>query len=227
MRDVRGEESEHGTQALRGSGVSASYGKEFPFRYVDVSLEHGESLRVTGVNGSGKSTLVRCLAGIQPMATGSVAVCGADLAKQPGEARRHLGHSDGDLPFIFLTGREHLKLGLRVYRLPGSAITDLLERFHDWEVARAIDTEIRRYSHGTRQQLSLLLAVLHDPCVLLLDEAVTGLDDETLSDWCAYLKERSVARKSLVYVEHRDEVAAQMPNARNFPLIRGREADDE
>jgi ABC-2 type transport system ATP-binding protein len=122
-----------------------------------------------------------------------------------------------DVPFTYLTGREHLQLATRIYQLHPQAVSDLLDRFPGWACVCALDKEVKRYSHGMRQQLSVLLAVLHDPCLLLLDEASGGFDDDSLAQWTGYLRERASASRSLVFVEHRDEVAQRFPPA--HPLV--------
>lgn len=204
--------------ALAVRGLSAAYAGPDVFRDINIVLQQGETLRVAGVNAAGKSTLLRCAAGVHQPRTGWIRICDFDIVAQPIEAKRHLGYTDGIVPFTYLTGREHLLLGLRVYRLPRAALTDLLDRFSGWAVVRGIDTEVKRYSHGMRQQLSALLSVLHDPCLLLLDEVTDGFDDDSLSDWQHYLKERSAAGRSLVFVEHRDNIAPVFPDARHLVL---------
>jgi ABC-type multidrug transport system ATPase subunit len=213
MRDDHGD-----ALALEADNLSAGYGNAGVFHDVGIKLAHGESLRVTGPNAAGKSTLLRCLAGIHQVSAGRIAICGADIRDEPVLARERLGYSDGAIPFTFLTGREHLKLGLRVYRLPDSALDAVLDRFSSWASVRDIDKEIRRYSHGMRQQLSALLSILHDPCLLLLDEAIAGFDDDTLTDWCRYLAKRAETGRALAYVEHRDAVAAAFPVAATLAL---------
>ena len=204
--------------ALAVEGLSAGYEDGDVFRDVAVGVRPGESVRIAGGNAAGKSTLMRCLAGIKQPRTGRVGVCGHDLAAEPVPAKRHLGYSAGASPFTYLTGREHLRLARRVHGLGHEHEERLLERFAGWAVTAAADTQVRRYSHGMRQQLSLLLAVIHEPCVLMLDEAVDGLDDDTLTDWSAYLHQRAAAGGSLLFVEHRDEVVRSFPPARPWLL---------
>jgi ABC-2 type transport system ATP-binding protein len=199
-------------------GLSGGYDHGDVFRDVEFAVQIGESVRIAGNNAAGKSTLMRCLVGIKQPRTGRVNMCGRDLADEPVPAKRHLGYSAGAGPFVYLTGREHLRLASRVHLLDRAHETRLLDRFSSWAVTEGIDTEVRRYSHGMRQQLSLLLAVIHEPCVLMLDEAVDGLDDDTLTDWSAYLHQRAADGGSLLFVEHRDEVADSFPSARRWQL---------
>jgi ABC-type multidrug transport system ATPase subunit len=97
----------------------------------------------------------------------------------------------------------------------------LLQRFDGWESVRSLDLEVRTYSHGMRQQLSLLLAVAHDPAVLLLDEATDGLDKESQADWSRFLDDRAAAGGTLLYVAHKDGVASGFPEGRVVRVTRG------
>ena len=129
--------------------------------------------------------------------------------------------STGTCPFPYLTGREHLAVVRRVYGLGAIRIDALQKRFAGWESVRAIDEETRTYSHGMRQQLSLLLAVAHEPRVLLLDEATDGLDKESQADWSEYLDERAAAGGTLLFVAHKEGVAIGFPAGRSIKVTRG------
>jgi len=129
--------------------------------------------------------------------------------------------SNGTCPFPYLTGRENLDVARRVYDLPAEQVESFLGRFATWESVRSLDEQVRTYSHGMRQQLALLLATVHDPPLVLLDEATDGLDKESQADWSKYLSERSEAGGTLVYVAHKDGVASGFPVGRSIKLTRG------
>jgi ABC-type multidrug transport system ATPase subunit len=129
--------------------------------------------------------------------------------------------STGTCPFPYLTGHEHLAVVRRVYGLRAETIDALLKRFAAWESVRSLNQEVRTYSHGMRQQLSLLLAIAHEPPLLLLDEATDGLDKESQADWSEFLDERAMAGGTLLYVAHKDGVALGFPAGRSVKITRG------
>jgi ABC-2 type transport system ATP-binding protein len=186
----------------------------------ELTVSAGETVRLTGRNGSGKSTLLNCIAGTHSPRAGSIMLRGISLLDRPVEAKRLLGLSNGTCPFPYLTGREHLAVIRRLYGLGAERVAQLLRRFEGWESVRSLDQEIRMYSHGMRQQLSLLLAVAHEPPLLLLDEATDGLDNESQADWSEFLDERAKDGGSLVFVAHKDGVASGFPAARSVRLAR-------
>jgi ABC-2 type transport system ATP-binding protein len=143
---------------------------------ISLSLCRGEWLVLLGPNGSGKSTLLDCVAGRLLPRAGTVAIAGHDLAVAPRAARQCLGYAVAPerLPDV-LTGWQCLEVhaaarGLRaidgdVLRLAGALHVD-----------RWLAQRVGMYSLGTRQKLSLLLALLGNPDLLVLDESLNGLD---------------------------------------------------
>jgi ABC-2 type transport system ATP-binding protein len=202
-------------------GLWAGYGAVDVLQEFELTVDRGESVRVVGRNGSGKSTLLNCIAGSHKPRTGSIIVQGVSLIDRPVEAKRLIGVSTGTCPFPYLTGGEHLAVIRRVYDLGGERIEALLKRFAGWESVRSLGQEVRTYSHGMRQQLSLLMAIANEPRLLLLDEATDGLDKESQADWSEYLDERAAAGGTLLYVAHKDGVASGFPAGRSIQLTRG------
>jgi ABC-2 type transport system ATP-binding protein len=209
------------TTELEVHGLWAGYGAGDVLQDYELTVSRGESVRLTGRNGSGKSTLLSCIAGSHKPRAGSILIQGISLTDRPIEAKRLIGMSNGTCPFPYLTGREHMDLARRVYELTAERVEALLRRFAGWESVRSLNDEVRTYSHGMRQQLSLLLATVHEPPLLLLDEATDGLDKESQADWSEYLDERSAAGGTLVYVAHKDGVASGFPAGRSIKISRG------
>ena len=145
------------------------YGAKRALRPVDLTVDRGAFLVVTGANGSGKTTLLRLVAGL-------AAPTGGELEVDSDRARLgFLGHE----PLVYrdLTAVENLDLYGRLYRVPErrERVGMLLERFGLWE---ARNDRASSYSRGMLQRLALCRALLHDPDLLVLDEPFTALDSE-------------------------------------------------
>jgi heme ABC exporter ATP-binding subunit CcmA len=153
---------------IRGRGLAKRYGERLVFERVDVDLERGRFLLVTGPNGSGKTTLLRVLAGLAAPSAG-------ELELPPRETVGYLGHE----PLVYreLTPLENLTLFGQLYRIPerGERIGMLLERFGLWDVRHE---RVSTFSRGMQQRLGLCRVLLHDPALLLLDEPANALDAE-------------------------------------------------
>jgi ABC-2 type transport system ATP-binding protein len=143
---------------------------------VDLQARAGHSTALLGRNGAGKSTTMRVLAGVVPPTAGSVVVAGHDVRRDPLAVKQATGYCPdvgGLVPRA--TPWEHLQLSARLRRLRDweERGRDLLERFELGDVAHRVTTG---FSHGMGRRLSVVLAALHDPEVLLLDEPFDGVD---------------------------------------------------
>ena len=154
---------------IEARGLEKRYGPKRALGPVDLEVERGGFLVVTGANGSGKTTLLRLLAGLAAPSRGTVII----------RADRHelgyLGHEG----FLYreLTAVENLDLYGRLYRVPErrERIGMLLERFGLWD---ARGERAGAYSRGMLQRLALCRTLLHEPGLLVLDEPFTALDAE-------------------------------------------------
>jgi heme ABC exporter ATP-binding subunit CcmA len=153
---------------IRARSLGRRFGDKRVFDGVDLDLDSGGFLLVTGPNGSGKTTLLRVLAGL-------IAPTGGELELPPREVLGYLGHE----PLVYreLTPLENLTLFGRLYRVSerGERIGMLLERFGLWD---ARHDRVGTFSRGMQQRLALCRVLLHDPEVLLLDEPYSALDVE-------------------------------------------------
>lgn len=142
----------------------------------DLSVGAGTSVALVGRNGAGKSTTMRVLSGVLPPTSGAVTVAGIDAAKDPAGVRAVVGYCPdvgGLIPRA--TPWEHLQLAARLRGMSGweARAKDLIERF---DLSAAADRITSGFSHGMGRRLSVLLAVFHEPRLLLLDEPFDGVD---------------------------------------------------
>ncbi len=143
---------------------------------LDLTVRPGQALALVGRNGAGKSTAMRALAGVLPATSGQIRVGGVDVRADPLGARRVTGYCPdvgGLVPRA--SPWEHLQLSARLRGLETwePRARDLLERFDLAGVAHRITSG---FSHGMGRRLSVVLAALHSPTVLLLDEPFDGVD---------------------------------------------------
>ena len=178
--------------------LGRTYGTKHVIRDLDLEVERGSFLLLTGPNGSGKTTLLRLIAGLLVPTAGELAV------EAPRERIGFLGHE----PLVYreLTALENLDLYGRLYRVPErrERIGMLLERFGLWESRnRRADT----FSRGMLQRLALCRTLLHEPELLVLDEPFNALDEEGAALLDRELKELRPSGTFVVATHDPDRVA--------------------
>lgn len=168
-----------GRAAFRGvlvDGLRVRFGAVEAVTDVDLRVEQGQAMALLGRNGAGKSTTMRVLAGVVPPSAGTATVGGYDVRESTIEAKRAVGYCPDVGGLVQrATPWEHLQLSARLRELPRweARGRQLLERFELGAVAHRVTAG---FSHGMARRLSVVLAALHEPEVLLLDEPFDGVD---------------------------------------------------
>ena len=158
--------------------LTKKYGEFVAVDRLSLSVQPGEIFGFLGPNGAGKTTTIRIIAGLSLPTSGSVRVNGIDVAVDAISAKAIMGYVP-DRPYLYekLTGRELLQFVANLYdkewRDCEPRALELLRYFelHDW-----IDARIENLSHGMKQKLVIISALVHDPAVLVIDEPMVGLD---------------------------------------------------
>jgi ABC-2 type transport system ATP-binding protein len=180
----------------------------------DVSLliPRGEFFAVLGPNAAGKTTTLKLLTGLMKPASGAARLCGFDVQTQPLEARRRLAYVP-DFPFLYdkLTAWEFFRFTGQLFQFDAARIEknarELVARFH---LAEFVDRPLEGLSHGTRQRVAIVSALLHDPEVLVIDEPMVGLDPQHARVMKDVLKERSRAGMTVLVSTHQLSIAEEM-----------------
>ncbi|MFN3803854.1 MAG: ABC transporter ATP-binding protein [Pyrobaculum sp.] len=137
---------------------------------VNMEIDRGAFVVVTGPNGSGKTTFLRCVVGVLKC-EGIVEVMGRDPRRDV-EVRRGVGYVPQLLPFPPLAVREVVWLHYKIYGISNGEV------LKEWGLAALLDRKVARLSGGERQRLAWALALSHKPRVLILDEPFNNLDAE-------------------------------------------------
>lgn len=145
-------------------------------RGVTLRVPRGQIFGLLGPNGAGKSTTIKVLLNLVKPSSGAARVLGA----QPGDAqaRRRIGFvPENPAPYEYLTGKEFLALSGRLAGLSGRDLDTRVQKvLDDVEMRDAALLQIRRYSKGMVQRITLAQALIADPELLVLDEPTSGLD---------------------------------------------------
>ena len=161
--------------------VTKTFGEKAALRDVSFSVPAGQICGLLGPNGAGKTTLFRLLMGILKATTGELRIDGLDVFEQRVEVKRLIGFlPDEPIFYSYLSGREVLELSAAMHGLDVRATMDrLAPLMQELRLTADINNYAEDYSRGMKKKLGLLLALLHQPKLLILDEPTNGLDVES------------------------------------------------
>ena len=184
--------------------LARSYGKREAVRGLSLCIEEGEIVGLLGPNGAGKSTTISMLTGLLSPSAGEILWKGRSIFTQMPAWRRGLGVVLEDLSlFEYLSVSEHLHLLGRLSGLdPVESDRRAAELLTFFELGQFADTLAAEASHGTRKKLAFALGLIHSPRVLLLDEALNGIDAVTVSSIKALLKKLAGSGVTIILSSH-------------------------
>ncbi len=174
---------------------------------VSFEVAAGEAVALLGPNGAGKSTAIKSITGLLRPTRGRVRLGGIDVVRRGSEAKALLGYVP-DRPYLYpkLTGRELVRFIGRVRR-----VEDAEARAERWlgafGLSDAQNALIETYSHGMRQRLTFVAALLHDPQVLVVDEPMVGLDPRAARQVRDLLRSHAHSGRAVLLTTHSMEVA--------------------
>ena len=156
--------------------------KVYAVQNANLEVHGGEIFGFLGPNGAGKSTIIKSTVGIQPIVEGNIQICGFDCKSQPIQSKSLIGFvPDHYALYEKLTGREYLNYIADIYRVSKEDRTERLEKYIKlFELEGAIDNKIKTYSHGMKQKITIMAALVHNPKLWILDEPLTGLDPQSI-----------------------------------------------
>lgn len=192
--------------------VTKVYDDKIALNHLNLTLQSGEIVGLIGHNGAGKSTTIKSLVSVINPTHGQIFVDGKELAANRLEIKKKIGYvADSPDLFLRLTANEFWELVGTSYDMSPSdyekRLTDLLELFdftaHRYEV-------IESFSHGMRQKVFVIGALLSDPDIWVLDEPLTGLDPQAAFGLKQMMREHADKGNTVLFSTHVLEVAEQL-----------------
>lgn len=192
--------------------VSKTYGATQALKNLNLSIQEGQIVGLIGHNGAGKSTTIKSLVSVINPTSGKILVDGFDLASHRLRIKQKIGYvADSPDLFLRLTAQEFWDLVAASYGMTSKdyegRLVDLLNLFdfasHRYEV-------IETFSHGMRQKVFVIGALLSDPDIWVLDEPMTGLDPQAAFDLKQLMRTHADKGKTVLFSTHVLEVAEQL-----------------
>lgn len=193
--------------------VTKIFGKDFK-AVDDLSLDinEGHIYGFLGPNGAGKTTTLKMITGVLKPDYGSITINGVDIVKEPTIAKTQFGFvSDNPDMFLKLKGIEYLNFVGTVYEVEHSKLRSNIIKYSKlFEMNEVLNNKIESYSHGMRQKIAIIGALIHEPKVWLLDEPLTGLDPKSSFTLKEMMREHASKGNVVLFSTHVLEVAEKL-----------------
>ena len=204
MRDAR--------YTIEATDLTRKFGDLVAVDHISFKVEEGELWGLLGPNGAGKTTTVTMLCGLLTPTSGMATLGGRDIRKEVGEIRKLIGFCPQEATvYERLTGRENVKLIGQMHKMPKAELKkktdELLEKIG---LAERADDQVITYSGGMKRRLDLIMALIHDPPILFLDEPTLGLDPAVRRAVWDVILELKKRRKTIVLTTHYMEEADEL-----------------
>ncbi len=197
---------------LEGLAKSFNKGKVKAVRGLSLEVARGELFGFLGPNGAGKTTTIRMMVGLLQPDAGRALLGGVDVRKDPLAAKGKIGFCP-DEPVLYerMTGIRFLSFIADVFAIPDGTRAATIGGLADaFEMRDGLREAISSYSHGMRQKLSLIAALMHDPEILILDEPIVGLDPRAAFTLKEKMKELCARGKTIFFSTHIMEIAERL-----------------
>ncbi len=197
---------------IQVKNLTKKYGSKTVVNDITFTAGDGAITGFIGHNGAGKSTTIKAITGIIKPTQGTILINGIDIANDAINAKRQFGYvSDSPDYFLRLTGLEYLNFMADIYDAPAESRAEFIEDYAKrFGIYDSLNNKILSYSHGMRQKIMIMGALIHNPSVWILDEPMTGLDPQSAFELKQMMREHVEKGNSVFFSTHVLEVAEKL-----------------
>ena len=197
---------------LEIKNLTKTYGNVKAVDNLTLTIEDGDIFGFIGHNGAGKTTTIKAVAGIHDFDSGEILINGTSVKKEPMACKKQTAYiPDNPDLYEFLTGIKYLNFVADIFDLSKAERTKNIEKYAaGLELKDDLSSPISSYSHGMKQKLAIIGALIHNPKLLVLDEPFVGLDPKAAFTLKEYFKEMTANGASIFFSTHGLEVAQKL-----------------
>ena len=179
---------------------------------VSIHIKPGEIYGFIGHNGAGKTTTLKACAGILNFEQGDILIDGVSIKDKPMECKKKMAYiPDNPDLYGFLSGAAYLNFIADVYNVPKKLRTERIEAYATkYGIEEDLGTPINSYSHGMRQKIAIIAALIHEPKLILMDEPFVGLDPKASHTLKKQMREICDNGGAIFFSTHVLEVAEKL-----------------
>ncbi|MBQ2551840.1 MAG: ABC transporter ATP-binding protein [Treponema sp.] len=181
---------------------------------ISLNIEAGDIFGFIGHNGAGKSTTIKSVVGVLDFSEGEILIDGHSVKKEPMECKQITAYiPDNPDLYEYLTGIQYLNFISDVFKVSKSDREERIKKYADmFEITSALGDMISSYSHGMKQKVAIISALIHQPKLIVLDEPFVGLDPKAALTLKNIMKEMCANGSAIFFSTHVLEVAQKLCN---------------
>ena len=197
---------------LRIEHLTKTYGDKKAVDDLSLHIRPGEIYGFIGHNGAGKTTTIKACCGIMSFDSGEIYIDGKNVKKEPMECKRVLAYiPDNPDLYDFLSGIKYLNFVCDIFGVPQTERQERIHKYADlFELTGDLAEPISAYSHGMKQKLAIISALVHSPKLIIMDEPFVGLDPVATHKLKGIMREHCDAGGAIFFSTHVLEVAEKL-----------------
>ncbi len=197
---------------LKIENLTKKYGEKAAVDHLSLEIKSGEIYGFIGHNGAGKTTTLKSVTGILNFDEGEIYIDGKSIKKQPLECKKIMAYiPDNPDLYNYMTGIDYLNFIADIFEVPQNDRIKKINRYAaEFEIAGSLTASISSYSHGMKQKLAVISALIHSPKLVIMDEPFVGLDPIAAHKLKEYMREICKEGGAIFFSTHVLEVAEKL-----------------
>ena len=199
---------------LEIKNITKTFGDKIAVDNVSLTINSGEICAFIGHNGAGKSTTLKGCCGLLQMDAGEIFINGISVSKSPIDAKKIIAYlPDNPDLYEFLSGIKYLNFIADIFNVPKQQREERIEQYANlFELTNDLAETISGYSHGMKQKLSIIAALIHKPKLIIMDEPFVGLDPKASHLFKEIMRSHCEEGGAIFFSTHVLEVAEKLCN---------------
>lgn len=197
---------------LKISNLTKTYGDKIAVDDLTIHIEPGQIYGFIGHNGAGKTTTLKAATGILRFDSGDIFIGGHSIKEEPLECKKFMAYiPDNPDLYEFYSGIKYLNFIADVYGVPAGVRDERIKKYADlFELTGDLGDLISSYSHGMKQKLAIISALIHEPKLIIMDEPFVGLDPKAAFTVKGLMRELCAGGGAIFFSTHVLEVAEKL-----------------
>ena len=197
---------------LEAKSLTKEYKQTLALDHINLQIKKGKIYGFIGHNGAGKTTTIKACCGILDFDQGNIYVDGINIKKDPLGCKSKIAYiPDNPDLYNFMTGIQYLNFIADIFQISKEIRKERIEKYAQmFEIQKDLASYISTYSHGMKQKLAIISALVHDPKLIIMDEPFVGLDPKASFQLKNLMKEMCLKGSSIFFSTHVLEVAEKL-----------------